>query len=127
MYKDTVAACVRSTLAPRRPVMVLQRLAVDQFHPADRADPVLAVASQVQPVQGRLRLPPRRGLTGRTWLHGSRAGRMVHVGSVEAPVTVGDIKNIATEFKKTMGSGKDAPKTNSIDVLGWDFAFELNE
>jgi hypothetical protein len=26
-----------------------------------------------------------------------------------------------------MGTGKDAPATNGIDVLGWDFAFEINE
>jgi hypothetical protein len=48
---------------------------------------------------------------------------MVHVGSVEAPVSVGDVKNLAAEFKKAIGTGKDAPKTNGIDVLGWDFAF----
>lgn len=64
---------------------------------------------------------------GYTWLHGSKAGRMVHVGSVEAPVSLGDVKNMVVEFKKAMGTGKDAPKTNGIDVLGWDFAFELNE
>jgi len=32
-----------------------------------------------------------------------------------------------TEFRKTIGTGKDAPKKQSVDVLGWDFAFELNE
>src|SRR5438552_1852878 len=52
---------------------------------------------------------------------------MVHVGAVEAPVSVGDVRNIAAEFKKAMGTGKDAPTRNGVDVLGWDFAFELNE
>ena len=52
---------------------------------------------------------------------------MVHVGAVDAPVTSGDVKQIAVEFKKAIGTGKDAPKTNGVDVLGWDFAFELNE
>ena len=52
---------------------------------------------------------------------------MVHVGTVDAPVTVGDVKQIATEFRKVVGTGKDAPTTKSVDVLGWDFAFELNE
>ncbi len=66
-------------------------------------------------------------LMGRTWLHGVKGGRMVHVGGVDAPVTVGDVKNMVAEFRKAMGSGNDAPKANSIDVLGWDFAFELNE
>jgi DNA modification methylase len=64
---------------------------------------------------------------GRTWLHGAKAGRMVHVGSVDAPVSTGDVSQVAIEFRKAMGSGKDAPSTNGVDVLGWDFAFELHE
>ncbi len=68
-----------------------------------------------------------RPLNQHTWLHGIKGGRMVHIGSVDAPVTVGDLANIATEFKKTIGTGKDAPKSNGVDILGWDFAFELNE
>ena len=68
-----------------------------------------------------------RPLEGYAWLHGIKNGRMVHVGTVDAPVTVGDVKQIATEFRRAMGSGKDAPTKSSIDVLGWDFAFELNE
>ena len=64
---------------------------------------------------------------GYTWLHGVKAGRMVHVGAVDAPVSVGDVANIAAEFRKAIGTGQDAPRTNGVDVLGWDFAFELNE
>ena len=52
---------------------------------------------------------------------------MVHVGAVDAPVSLGDVTQIAAEFKRAIGTGKDAPKTNGVDVLGWDFAFELNE
>ncbi len=66
-------------------------------------------------------------ISGYLWLHGLKAGRMVHVGTVDAPVTVGDIKQIAAEFRKAVGTGKDAPKSQSVDVLGWDFAFEVNE
>jgi len=68
-----------------------------------------------------------RPLNQYTWLHGVRGGRMVHVGSVDAPVTTGDLANIAAEFKKAIGTGKDAPKSNGVDILGWDFAFEMNE
>jgi adenine-specific DNA-methyltransferase len=68
-----------------------------------------------------------RPLNQHTWLHGIKGGRMVHVGSVDAPVTAGDLANIAAEFKKAVGTGKDAPKSNGVDILGWDFAFELNE
>ena len=68
-----------------------------------------------------------RPIEGYAWLHGVKAGRMVHVSTVDAPVTVGDVRQIATEFRKVVGTGEDAPKTKSVDVLGWDFAFELNE
>ncbi|HEX3664065.1 MAG TPA: DNA methyltransferase [Rhizomicrobium sp.] len=64
---------------------------------------------------------------GYTWLHGVKAGRMVHVGAVDAPVSTGDITQIAAEFKRAIGTGDNAPKTNGVDVLGWDFAFEMNE
>jgi adenine-specific DNA-methyltransferase len=66
-------------------------------------------------------------VTGYTWLHGVKAGRMIHVSTVDAPVTAGDVQQIAVEFRKAVGTGTNAPKTKSVDVLGWDFAFELNE
>lgn len=66
-------------------------------------------------------------ITGYLWLHGSKGGRMVHVGGVDAPVTRADITGIVTEFRKSIGKGKDAPKRSGVEVLGWDFAFELNE
>jgi adenine specific DNA methylase Mod len=67
-----------------------------------------------------------KSLEGYTWLHGSKAGRMIHVGSVEAPVTVDDIKSTIKEFWRLIGKEKSA-QTNGIDFLGWDFAFEVNE
>ncbi len=66
-------------------------------------------------------------VSGSAWIHGSKGGRMVHVGAVDAPVSVGDVTQIAAEFRKLVGTGEDAPKTNGVDVLGWDFAFEINE
>ncbi len=68
-----------------------------------------------------------RAIGGYTWLHGLKGGRMVHVGAVDAPIALGDITQIVTEFKKAVGTGADAPSRNGVDVLGWDFAFELNE
>jgi hypothetical protein len=52
---------------------------------------------------------------------------MVHVGTVDSPVTASDVRQMAAEFRKAVGSGTEAPSAKSIDVLGWDFAFELNE
>jgi adenine-specific DNA-methyltransferase len=66
-------------------------------------------------------------ISGYSWLHGLKAGRMVHVGAVDSPVSPADVTQIAIEFKKAMGTGQNAPKTNGVDVLGWDFAFEMNE
>jgi SAM-dependent methyltransferase len=66
-------------------------------------------------------------VSGHAWLHGLKQGRMVHVGTVDAPVTVGDVKQIVVEFRKVIGTGESAPKEQSVDILGWDFAFELNE
>ena len=68
-----------------------------------------------------------RPIDGYTWLHGVKGGRMVHVGPVDSPITPGDVNRIAIEFRKAIGSGADAPATAAVDVLGWEFAFELNE
>lgn len=65
-------------------------------------------------------------LNGYTWLHGAKAGRMVHVGSVDAPVAIDDIKSSIREFWKLVGKEKSV-QTNGIDFLGWDFAFDINE
>lgn len=78
-------------------------------------------------VQFILGLYLAKPLNGYSWMHGVKGGRMVHVGAVDAPVSVGDVAQIAAEFKRAVGTGKDAPKTNGVDVLGWDFAFEMNE
>ncbi|MCY3977676.1 MAG: DNA methyltransferase [Chloroflexi bacterium] len=65
---------------------------------------------------------------GYTWLHGRKGGRMVHVGSVDSPVAVGDVRQIAIEFQRAIGSGKNAPHLGwSVDILGWDFALDTNE
>jgi DNA modification methylase len=66
-------------------------------------------------------------LTGYSWLHGTKSGRMVHVAPVDAPVTQADVKAIARDTWKAVGSGKDAPTKAGVDILGWEFAFDLNE
>ena len=62
-------------------------------------------------------------IEGYNWLHGVRDGRLVHIGSVDAPISVGDVRAIVKEFWKGSGSAS----SNGVDILGWDFAFELNE
>jgi adenine-specific DNA-methyltransferase len=65
-------------------------------------------------------------LDGYAWIHGVKNGRLVHVGSVDAPILRGDLTAIAQEFWRIAGRGSGAA-INAVDVLGWDFAFELNE
>jgi adenine-specific DNA-methyltransferase len=74
-----------------------------------------------------LQLYRAQPLTGYVWLHGVRNGRFVHVGGVDAPVTDADLKQIALEFRRAVGTGENAPTSNGIDVLGWEWAFEINE
>jgi adenine specific DNA methylase Mod len=74
-----------------------------------------------------LKLYNAQPFAGYIWLHGLKGKRLVHVGSVDSPISLLDVGQIVAEFKRSIGTGKDAPKTNGIDVLGWDFAFELNE
>ncbi len=66
-------------------------------------------------------------INGYAWLHGLKRGRMVHVGTVDSPVSVSDVRQIVAEFRRAAGTGDNAPGVQSVDVLGWDFAFELNE
>jgi DNA modification methylase len=65
-------------------------------------------------------------LNGQSWIHGLKSGRVVHVGAVDAPVTLTDVKAIARETWKVAG-GSAAPRKAAADILGWEFAFELNE
>lgn len=63
-------------------------------------------------------------LTGHSWIHGAKAGRLVHVGAVDAPVTLADVKSIVREAWRA--AGKSSTQA-AVDILGWEFAFELNE
>ena len=65
-------------------------------------------------------------IDGYSWLHGIKGGRLIHVGSVDAPIALGEVKAIVNEFWRIRG--KDVGEhTNGIDIMGWDFAFDLNE
>jgi adenine-specific DNA-methyltransferase len=62
-----------------------------------------------------------RPVDGYTWLHGLKDGRMVHVGPVDSPISPNDVKQIAIEFRKAVGTGQDAPSQAAVDVLGLGF------
>lgn len=63
-------------------------------------------------------------LEGFSWLHGLKAGRYVHVGAVDSPVTRADVQQAAAELRRAQGTGA---KTPAIDLLGWEFALDMNE
>jgi len=66
-------------------------------------------------------------VSGHVWLHGVKAGRMVHVAAVHAPVTRADVNAIAAEVWKASGKGPNSPQKPAVDVLGWEFALDMNE
>ncbi len=67
-------------------------------------------------------------IAGHVWLHGVKAGRFVHVGAVDAPITLADVKSIAADVWRTAGKTKTGHgQMAAADILGWEFAFELNE
>ncbi len=66
-------------------------------------------------------------VSGHVWLHGVKAGRMVHVAAVDAPVTRADVNAIAAEVWRASGKGPNSPQKPAVDVLGWEFALDMNE
>jgi hypothetical protein len=66
-------------------------------------------------------------VSGHAWLHGVKSGRMVHVAAIDAPVTRADVNAIAAEVWRSAGKGENSPQKPAVDILGWEFALELNE
>jgi adenine-specific DNA-methyltransferase len=58
-------------------------------------------------------------ITGFTHLHGRKAGRVIHVGAVDAPVTLVELRDALAECT--------ANKLKALDVLGWEFEMGLND
>lgn len=78
---------------------------------------------QARYLQFILKLYHAQPLTGNLWLHGIKAQRGVHIGSIDAPITEADVRMTVAEWRRALGE----KPTKGIDFLGWEFAFELNE
>jgi len=52
-------------------------------------------------------------------LHGTKGDRIVHVGPLNAPVTMEEVEKVVVECRNN--------KFNKADVLGWEWSYEVNE
>ncbi|WP_081372238.1 DNA methyltransferase [Dehalococcoides mccartyi] len=57
--------------------------------------------------------------SGLVHLHGQRAGRMVHIGAADSPVTLAEIRDAVDECRKI--------KQEKLDILGWEWEMGLHD
>jgi adenine-specific DNA-methyltransferase len=65
---------------------------------AEFADPAQRASVQMRYRNFILQLYHATPIDGYTWIHGIKARRLVHVGSVDAPIALGEVKAIVSEF-----------------------------
>lgn len=66
-----------------------------------------------------LKLYQSQPLTGFRYLHGRKEDRAIHIGPLNAPVTMGEIEKVVIECR--------ANNFTKADVLGWEWSYEVNE
>jgi hypothetical protein len=66
-----------------------------------------------------LKLYKAEALPGSAYIHGKRGNKLVHVGSVDAPVTFGDIQHALGETRRM--------KQKELVVLGWEWEMGLHD
>ncbi len=67
-------------------------------------------------------------ISGHAWLHGAKSGRFVHVGAVDAPVTLADMEAIARAAARAASTARNGQSHGAAGAgRGWEFAFERNE
>lgn len=66
-----------------------------------------------------LKLYQAQPLTGFRYLHGRKGDRAVHIGPLNAPVTMEDVEKVVIECR--------ANNFIKADVLGWEWSYEVNE
>ena len=57
--------------------------------------------------------------SGLVHLHGQRAGRMVHIGAADSPVTLAEIRDAVDESRNI--------KQEKLDILGWEWEMGLHD
>jgi len=66
-----------------------------------------------------LKLYQAQLLTGFRYIHGRKGDRAVHIGPLNAPVTMEEVEKVIIECR--------ANNFNKADVLGWEWSYEVNE
>ncbi len=66
-----------------------------------------------------LKLYRAQPLTGFRYIHGRKGERAVHIGALNAPVTMEEVEKVVIECR--------ANNFNKADVLGWEWSYEVNE
>jgi hypothetical protein len=80
-----------------------------------RSDEAAALAAYVKFILDLYKAQPVQG----AHVHGRKGGAFVHVGAVDAPVTISQIEEAAAEAKALGGK--------ELRVLGWEFEMGLND
>jgi len=95
---------------PARPFEILNIGNYEMIYWKDREDEYLAFI---------LKLYQSQPLTGFRYLHGRKGDRAVHIGPLNAPVTMEEVEKVVIECR--------ANNFYKADVLGWEWSYEANE
>lgn len=66
-----------------------------------------------------LKLYQSQPLNNFRYLHGRKGDRAVHIGPLNAPVTMEDVEKVVIECRNN--------NFNKADILGWEWSYEVNE
>ncbi|MEM3473743.1 MAG: site-specific DNA-methyltransferase [archaeon] len=66
-----------------------------------------------------LKLYQAQSSTGFRYIHGRKGDRAVHIGPLNAPVTMEEVEKVVIECR--------ANNFNKADILGWEWSYEVNE
>ncbi len=66
-----------------------------------------------------LKLYQAQLLTGFSYIHGRKGDRAVHIGPLNAPVTMEEVEKVVTECWNN--------NFNKADILGWEWSYQVNE
>ncbi len=95
---------------PARPFEIWNIGNYETIYWKDREDEYLAFM---------LKLYQTQPLHGFRYLHGRKGDRIVHVGPLNAPVTMEEVEKVVLECGEN--------NFNKADILGWEWSYEVNE